>query len=224
MQALKPVCREHFRRVDRFIQLALLGSGRCVAGQELAPDLALYLGSGLGPMSNNITTQQQLIRDRLLPKPFNFINTLGNSAGYYVAKNLGLNGQNLFISRRGASFQATLVAALVDYAGRCRTAGTGGCRGRGSRAPRRFTAQATARRRRTTGGRQSLAVAEVEADKGQRLEHSYFTERGALDAAVADARDAALLQESSGLFHDSIMGGQVTERLMKGTGLSDAGR
>lgn len=112
--ALQPLCREHFRRIDRFIQLALLGSAQCVAGRHIAPDCGLYLGSGLGPMGNNIDTQQQLIRDRLIPKPFNFINTLGNSAGYYVAKNLGLSGQNLFISRRRASFAAVLEAAWVD--------------------------------------------------------------------------------------------------------------
>jgi Beta-ketoacyl synthase, N-terminal domain len=111
---LKELCREPFRRIDRFIQLALLGSARCVAGQNLQPDCGLYLGSGLGPIGNNIVTQQQLIRDREIPKPFNFINTLGSSAGFYVAKNLGLNGQNLFISRRGASLEAVLNLAMAD--------------------------------------------------------------------------------------------------------------
>lgn len=111
---LKSLCREPFRRIDRFIQLALLGSARCVAGQALRPDCGIYLGSGLGPIGNNIVTQQQLIRDREIPKPFNFINTLGSSAGFYVAKNLGLSGQNLFISRRGASLEAVLNLAVAD--------------------------------------------------------------------------------------------------------------
>ena len=56
------------------------------------------------------------MRDRQLPKPFNFINTLGSSAGFYVARNLGLQGQNFFISRHGASFEATLMAAFADFA------------------------------------------------------------------------------------------------------------
>jgi hypothetical protein len=111
---LKNVCREPFRRIDRFIQLALLGSARCAAGRSLQPDCGLYLGSGLGPMSNNIATQEQLIRAALIPKPFNFINTLGSGAGFYVARNLGLQGQNLFISRRGASFTALLAVAAAD--------------------------------------------------------------------------------------------------------------
>ena len=113
---LSQVCREPPRRIDRFVQLGLIGSGRCVAGQRLAPDCGLYLGSGFGPMSNNISTQQQLIRDHQLPKPFNFINTLGNSAGFYIARNLGLSGQNLFVSRQAASFTAALCLALTDLA------------------------------------------------------------------------------------------------------------
>ncbi len=113
-EALKPLCREPFRRIDRFIQLALLGSARCVAGQALQTDCGLYIGSGLGPMSNNIASLEQLVRGRELPKPFNFINTLGSSAGFYVARNLGLMGQNVFVSRRQASFEALLSAALAD--------------------------------------------------------------------------------------------------------------
>ncbi len=112
--AVKSTCREPFRRVDRFIQLALLGSARCVQDRILSPDCGIYIGSGLGPIGNNIETQQQLIRDGEIPKPFNFINTLGASACFYVAKNLSLNGQNYFISRRRGSLQAVLSAATVD--------------------------------------------------------------------------------------------------------------
>lgn len=113
---LAGLCREPFRRVDRFIQLALLGSARCTTGVTLQPDCGLYLGSGLGPMGSNITTQEQLIRERDIPRPFDFINTLGGSAGYYIARNLKLNAQNVFISRRGASLEAVLGAALADLA------------------------------------------------------------------------------------------------------------
>lgn len=113
-QALKDVSREHFRRVDRFIQLALIGSGRCVAGQALRPDCGIYLSSGFGPIGSNVATQQQMLRDREIPKPYNFVNTLGVSAGFHVAKNLGLTGQNFFISRRRASLEAAMEVALLD--------------------------------------------------------------------------------------------------------------
>lgn len=112
--ALKEACREHFRRIDRFIQLALLGSARCVGRRALAPDCGIYLGSGFGPIASNVATQEQMLRDGEIPMPFSFVNTLGISAGFHVAKNLGLTGQNLFISRRGASLEAALAAALPD--------------------------------------------------------------------------------------------------------------
>ncbi len=113
-RVLKEVSREYFRRVDRFIQLALLGSGRCVAGQVLHEGCGIYLGSGFGPIGSNIATQEQMLRDREIPKPYNFVNTLGASAGFHIAKNLGLTGQNFFISRRGASFEAALETAVLD--------------------------------------------------------------------------------------------------------------
>lgn len=112
--SLKRVCRERPRRVDRFIELALLGSGLCVQGRELKPDCGLYLGSGFGPLGSNVAVQEQLLRDRECPKPFDFMNILGASAGFHVARNLGLAGPNLFISRRGASFEAVIATAQAD--------------------------------------------------------------------------------------------------------------
>jgi hypothetical protein len=120
---LRPLCREPFRRIDRFIQLALLGSAQCVAGQKLDPSCGLYASTGIGPIGNNILVQETLIRDHLIPKPFHFVNTLGSSTGYYIAKNLALQGQALFISRRKGAFEAALACATADLElGACRQA------------------------------------------------------------------------------------------------------
>lgn len=113
-EGLRRVCREPQRRVDRFIQLALLGAARCAAGAALARDCALYLGSGIGPEGNNILVQEQICRDHLLPRPFNFVNTLGSSATYFVAKDRGLDAQGWWASRRGAALEAVLELALTD--------------------------------------------------------------------------------------------------------------
>ena len=115
-ERLAPLCREKFRRIDRFIQLALLGSAECVRGKLIAPDCALYICSGLGPVGNNIIVQEAIVGARVLPTPFHFVNTLGSSAGYYVARNLALTGQSLFISRRGDSFNAGLGCVAADLA------------------------------------------------------------------------------------------------------------
>jgi len=113
-ERLRPVCRERFRRIDRLIELALLGSGECVAGMTLAPDCGLYIGSGIGPIGSNVVVQDAVTRDAKIPTPFNFVNTLGSSAGFYVGKNLGLTGESVFVSRRGGSFGAALACAVAD--------------------------------------------------------------------------------------------------------------
>jgi hypothetical protein len=113
-EALHQACREQHRRIDRFIQLALLGAARCAGGRPLDPSTALYLGSGVGPAGNNIIVQEQICRDKVLPRPFNFVNTLGSSATFFVAKELGLEGQGWWVARRGATFEALLELALTD--------------------------------------------------------------------------------------------------------------
>lgn len=111
---LTEVCGERFRRIDRFTQLALLGSARCVHGRELPPNTGLYISSGFGSIANTVSVQQQIFVERRVPKPLNFINTLSNSAGYYVARNLGLQARNQFAGRDAAPMEAALQLATLD--------------------------------------------------------------------------------------------------------------
>ena len=111
---LAAVCREKYRRIDRFVQLALVGAGECVAGRAVQPACGLYLSSSIGPIGSNAIVQQSIHRDAKLPMPFNFVNTLGTSAGYHVAKHLDLTSEAIFVSRRGASFEAALACAVAD--------------------------------------------------------------------------------------------------------------
>ena len=113
---LELVCRQRYRRIDRFTQLALLGAGRCASSLELATDTALFLASGKGPAANNIGMQQQIFRDREAPKPIQFINSVTNSASYYVMKDHSLTDQNLFISREHHAFEAAVELAMVELA------------------------------------------------------------------------------------------------------------
>lgn len=113
--ALAEVCRRRFRRVDRCAQLALLGSGRCARGHQLDPQTGIYMASALGPVGSNARVQQAMLREREWPRPFDFINTLGGSAGFYVAANLGLAGPNLFLGGPHGLFDAMRMA-LVDLA------------------------------------------------------------------------------------------------------------
>lgn len=115
-ERLRSACRKPYRRIDRFVQLALAGSARCVEGVGLSGYCGLYIGSTHGPLTSNIRVQQQMLRDHDLPKPFNFVNTLGSIAGFYVADNLRLNGPSWFVSRHRRSLEAVLEAALTDIA------------------------------------------------------------------------------------------------------------
>ncbi|MFV0477599.1 MAG: beta-ketoacyl synthase N-terminal-like domain-containing protein [Parahaliea sp.] len=110
---LKAHCRESFRRIDLFTQLALLGSAQLVNGRMLAADTALYLSSRFGSLDSTVTVHERILQAGDLPKPVHFINTLSNVAGYYVARNLGLSGVNHFVSRDDASLLAALELARI---------------------------------------------------------------------------------------------------------------
>lgn len=108
------ICGERFRRIDRFIQLCLLGAARCAEAACLDSKTGLYIGSRFAAVYNTIKVQEQMFVHGQIPKPANFINTLSNSAGYYVARNLNLQGKNIFVSRANASLEAALELARLD--------------------------------------------------------------------------------------------------------------
>ena len=110
------ITRERYRRIDRFVQLALLGAAECVNGRPLASDCGLYLSSGFGPINSNVLVQDAIHRDSRLPMPFNFVNTLGSSACYHVVKELNLTGEAVMVACGGASFSSALMCAYADLA------------------------------------------------------------------------------------------------------------
>ena len=112
--AATAACRERFRRIDRFTQMALIGSAQCIDGADVKHDAGLYIGSRFASLGNITKVHEQMICSGVVPKPANFINTLSNSAGYFVARNLGLRHRNLFVSRGDASVVAALQLAAMD--------------------------------------------------------------------------------------------------------------
>ncbi len=118
-QDLKPLlkthCRMQFRRIDRFIQLALLGSALCVEERDIADKCGLYLSTNFGALSNPIEVFDQIFKQNIEPKPLNFINTLGNSACFYLASNFALTGINTCVSSGNNSFEAALHFAELDF-------------------------------------------------------------------------------------------------------------
>lgn len=113
---LSAVTRERYRRIDRFVQLTLLGAAECARQSTLAPDCGLYLSSGVGPLGSNVLVQDAIHRDSRMPMPFSFVNTLGSSACYHVVKELDLRSEAVMVARGGASFSTALITAYADLA------------------------------------------------------------------------------------------------------------
>lgn len=105
------------RRTGRFVQLALIGAGRCVNGRTLPPDTATYFTSGRGDLEVTVDLLRQLYERGQSPAPFDFINTVGSAACFHVAKAFGLRGRSLFVTRRHGPLESALRLAAIDMAG-----------------------------------------------------------------------------------------------------------
>ncbi len=110
--ALKIATGKVFRRTDRYIQLALLGAYR--NRENIQPDSALFIVSGEGNLSVFNRLRDQRFLHHQPPRPVDFINSLSNTAGFYVAQHLNLNGKNLFLSHHGFPTQMALLLAEND--------------------------------------------------------------------------------------------------------------
>ena len=112
--AWKAVLPKSIRRTDRYIQLSLLGAYRAVEGVKLPQDTALYMASGQGNLAVVKRLRDQLYINQQPPKPVDFINSLSNTAGFYVAQFLNIEGKNLNVSRLGFVVETTLLLAQND--------------------------------------------------------------------------------------------------------------
>ena len=88
---------EHFRRVNRFILLTLLGARQCVHNHVLDFDTAIYLTTEHGNLGETASVLDEIYTAGSLPKPFGFINTMSNTAAFYLARNLGVRGRNIMV-------------------------------------------------------------------------------------------------------------------------------
>lgn len=103
-----------FRRIGRFIQLALIGASRCAQHQSLPRDTAVYFASGRGDLELTLDIMTQLFREGNAPKPLSFVNTVSNAACFYLAQHLGLQSRSNFVCNRYVAFESVLQLALLD--------------------------------------------------------------------------------------------------------------
>ncbi|HNL92156.1 MAG TPA: hypothetical protein PKH01_04575 [Pseudomonadales bacterium] len=111
---VKETTGETVRRVGRFIQLALIGAGRCLQQHAAPADTAVYITSGRGDLETTLEVLTQMVEHGLPPKPLSFINTVSNSACFYVAKQFALQGRSQFVTRCYAPLESALQLAALD--------------------------------------------------------------------------------------------------------------
>lgn len=113
---IKHYTQQDFRRVNRFILLALLGARQCIHKHAVEDDTAVYLTTEHGTLGQTAEVFDEIYATRCLPKPFGFINTMSNTAAFYLAKNLGIRGRNIIVSSRHLSFERGLELLKTDFA------------------------------------------------------------------------------------------------------------
>lgn len=102
------------RRIGRFIQLALIGAGRCAGAGAPAADTAVYMSSARGDLETTLEVVDPLFRHGTPPMPLSFVNTVSNAPCYYVARHFGLAGRSNFICSRCFALESILDLALLD--------------------------------------------------------------------------------------------------------------
>jgi len=112
--AIRDLYGRRVRRIDRYIELCLLGALRCAQERSLQAETGLFLASQNSALGSVIAVLESIFDEHYPPEPFDFVNTLGNSACFYVAQLLGLSGKSIALSREGFSFEAGLQHALLD--------------------------------------------------------------------------------------------------------------
>jgi len=116
-----------FRRANKFVLLSLVGACQCAHMQTIKTDTAVYLTTENGNLGDTETVLDQLYHKHEFPMPYNFINTMSNTASFYVAQSFDILGRNLTFSSKQLSFERGLELLRSDLgAGVVREALIGG--------------------------------------------------------------------------------------------------
>lgn len=107
------ITEKSFRRIGRFIQLAMIGAARCT-NLSVPADTAVYLASGRGDLETTLDIMKELFAHGQTPKPLAFVNTVSNAACFYVAQLLKLQSRSNYVCNRYFAFESILQLAVTD--------------------------------------------------------------------------------------------------------------
>ena len=83
------------RRIDRLILQCLLAAAPLKA--QVRSHCGLYLASAHPARATMAALLEATCVQHKQPKPFEFVNSVSNAAGFHIAQQLGIDGPNLFI-------------------------------------------------------------------------------------------------------------------------------
>lgn len=95
------------RRIDRLILQCLLAAAALKS--RVRSNCGLYLASAHPARATMGALLEAVCVQHKQPKPFEFVNSVSNAAGFHIAQQLGIDGPNLFIGA-GAQVWAQLQA------------------------------------------------------------------------------------------------------------------
>ncbi len=102
------------RRQDRFIHLAVYGAQLLKEKCDIDIYDELYVTSGVGNADIVQKTNTYMYEENEPLKLFDFINLLGNTTSYYVAKSLGIKGKNIFQISDNFTYIHTLISIYAS--------------------------------------------------------------------------------------------------------------
>lgn len=102
------------RRTDRLTLLSLLAAKPLK--HLLHSSCGLYVASVNPDEKNMRELLEAVCIQKTSPKPFQFVNSVSNAAGFYLAKELQLEGPNLFIGSNDQVWNNLIMLASLDLA------------------------------------------------------------------------------------------------------------
>jgi hypothetical protein len=100
------------RRIDRLILQCLLAAAPLK--NQVRSNCGLYLASVHPALATMGALLETVCVQHKQPKPFEFVNSVSNAAGFHIAQQLGIDGPNLFIGAGEQVWAQLLSLANLD--------------------------------------------------------------------------------------------------------------